>query len=391
LLAVFGMVLFLIDNIRLLELKLNYSLLVSTVIASLFSVICLYSADFNIVDDYSYATYIVSFFVWLFGAYSVAWFFRFFYGEFTFRQLVFYVLSVCVVQCFLALIIHNVPEFKNLVNSVVLQGQDFLEKINRLYGIGAALDNAGVRFSIVLILTANLLINDEYVREKPLIYFLILISFFIVGIIGNMISRTSVIGFGFGLAYIIFYSGVFKKIIEYKSFRSSLIFIAVLVIIVFFAFYIYKTSIEYRENLRFAFEGFFNWYEKGEWRTSSTDKLNKEMWIWPQDTKTWIIGSGIFGNFVYNTDVGYCRFILYSGIIGFLTFASLFIYNSIIFMIKVPQYRMMFFMFGLLPFIIWLKVATDIFFIFALFYCIDSFSTTYKKKTNLNSSHETRV
>ena len=45
--------------------------------------------------------------------------------------------------------------------------------------------------------------------------------------------------------------------------------------------------------MRFAFEGFFNWVEKGEWSTSSTEKLNREMWIWPNDQRTWLIGSGL--------------------------------------------------------------------------------------------------
>lgn len=44
------------------------------------------------------------------------------------------------------------------------------------------------------------------------------------------------------------------------------------------------------------------------------------MWVWPEDVKSWIIGTGLFANFVYSTDIGYCRFILYCGLIGFGTF-----------------------------------------------------------------------
>lgn len=378
-LAVLGIALFLFDNLRFSELRVSYNLLASFMLAIVFSSICYYSTEYNNTIDYSYATYIVSFFVWLGGAYSVSWFFKMFYGEFSFRQFSFYVIGVCVTQCILALLIDNIPVFKGLVDAVVLQGQDFLDEVDRLYGIGAALDTAGVRFSIVLLLAANLIIKDNYVRDNSRVYFLILMSFFFIGVVGNMISRTTVIGLGLGFAYLLYASGIIKSVIQYKSFKSTLIFILILGFIIFMAMYIYNTSAEYRKTLRFAFEGFFNWYESGVWRTQSTDKLNTEMWIWPQDTKSWLIGTGIFGFFVYSTDIGYCRFVLYCGLIGFTSFALLFVYNSIAFMIKVPQYRTMFFILGVLPFIIWLKVATDIFFIYALFYCMDSFTITNGK------------
>lgn len=374
-LTILGVGLFTLENIRISEVKINFDLLVSVAISIFFSVICYYAALHNDTDDYSYANYIVSFFVWLSASYSVFWFFKRAYGFFSFRQFVFYLNGVCVFQCITALLINNVPSIRILVDSIFIQGQGFLHEIGRLYGIGASLDPAGVRFAIVLVLTASLLIKDQYVRNNSKIYFLLLVSFFTVGIIGNMISRTTILGFGFGFVYLLYASGLFSRIIQYRSFKATLIFISVLAFIVFFAVYIYQTSEEYRTSLRFAFEGFFNWFETGEWRTGSTDKLNKEMWIWPETTEGWIIGTGIFGNFVYSTDIGYCRFILYCGIVGFSCFSLLFIYNSLAFMFKVPQYRIMFFVLGVLPFIIWIKVATDIFFIYALFYCIDSFST----------------
>ncbi len=127
-------------------------------------------------------------------------------------------------------------------------------------------------------------------------------------------------------------------------------------------------------------KAFFNWVEKGEWSTGSTDKLNREMWIWPEDQKTWLIGSGLFGLFVYNTDVGYCRFILYCGLIGFSVFAFLFVYLGLFFSYKVPKYRLLFLIFIALTFVIWLKVATDIFFIYALFFCLDQFVTIPEDK-----------
>lgn len=67
------------------------------------------------------------------------------------------------------------------------------------------------------------------------------------------------------------------------------------------------------------------------------------------------------------TDVGYLRFIFYFGTLGLAAFS--------IFMGKVTQlcirqfkeYKIVFLMFLAVNFIVWFKVATDVFLIFALF------------------------
>lgn len=133
----------------------------------------------------------------------------------------------------------------------------------------------------------------------------------------------------------------------------------------------YQNNHNFYQNMRFAFEGFFNWIEKGEWRTGSTDRLNAIMWVWPESFKSWMIGTGKFGFYTFSTDIGYCRFILYCGLIGFGVFSSFFIFNACVFARKREHFLLLSFLLLSLTFIIWIKVATDIFFIYALFYCLD--------------------
>lgn len=70
----------------------------------------------------------------------------------------------CVLQCTLALLIDNVDSVKILVDQYISQAtiaeNEFLNEVKRLYGIGAALDPAGTRFSIVLLAIATVLAND---------------------------------------------------------------------------------------------------------------------------------------------------------------------------------------------------------------------------------------
>ena len=162
------------------------------------------------------------------------------------------------------------------------------------------------------------------------------------------------------------------------------IFIPVLV-------YFYNTDVGFYSNMRFGFEGFFNWWEKGEWQTSSNDIL-KNMVVFPDNLKTWIVGDGYFENplvtdlyyvgettygYYKNTDIGYLRFIFYFGLIGLIMFIIYFIRVMIVCAMRFPAYRTMFIMILLVNFIGWFKVSTDIFLVFALFLCISE--TDYEK------------
>lgn len=371
-LAALGGLWFIFDH-KVVSMKLNISVLVSSLIALIFSIICLISSDINNTKDYSYASYIMSYAIWMFSAYFVGACIRAYYGVFSFKYLTFYMLGVCVFQCIMALLIDFVPEVQQVVDSVVSQGQSFYKKINRLYGIGAALDSAGVRFAVVLLMTGVLLSEDTEIRKSTKQTLLILVAFFFVALVGNIISRTTFVGLLPAFLYFFFFSGLIKVRVFFDSIKLGLNFAFVLTLAIAITAYLYYTDVDFYENIRFAFEGFFNWVETGEWRTDSTDKLNNEMWIWPEDTKTWIIGTGIFGNFEFGTDIGYCRFILYCGLTGFSVFALLFVYNAIAFMYKVPNLWKFFVILLILTFLIWVKVSTDIFFIYALFYSIDKF------------------
>src|SRR5690606_12132422 len=284
--------LFCFKNLRLDQTNISKSLFGAILIACTFSMIGFISVDLNYTSDYSYATYLISFGVWLAGAYSVCFVISAVHGNASFKIITFYLAAVCFIQCVLALMIDNIPSIQMFIDIYVMQGQDFIIEVDRLYGIGAALDPAGVRFSIVLIMIVGLLSNDKKVRGSRIQIVLLLLAFFMIAITGNIISRTTILGVGCAAVYFTMSSGLFKNVILYDSIKLGLWFGGILTISVLITLYLYQTDEVFHDHIRFAFEGFFNWAEKGVWRTDSTDKLNREMWIWPTDLKTWIIGSG---------------------------------------------------------------------------------------------------
>lgn len=372
-LAALGIAAFVIHCIRHRTLEMHTYVIVSALLAILFSLWCLYSITANGTDDTTYVMYWVSFATWTLGAYGVCAFFRLLGKSPTLANITKYAAITCLAQCITAILIDRFPAFESLVNSVFVMEQSFFNSIHRLYGIGAALDSAGVVFSVVLVLIAHQITQNEQVAGKGTNIFLYSMAFVVITIMGNMISRTTFAGFGLGSIYMLA-AYLYRHrdgLLTTRNTRLVAIFTLVLVIAVIASIVLYRTNPTFRSYFRFAFEAFFNWVETGEFRTDSTDKLNNVMWIWPTDTRSWIIGTGIFGHFIYSTDIGYCRFTLYCGLVGLVLFSIYFIYNGLSLIPKFRSSTLLFLLLIAMTFIIWVKVATDIFFIYALLFCAE--------------------
>lgn len=376
--AVFGVLALSYHIIRSRNIQIDKELLPSISLAVIFSLVGYISVDINNSNDYAYATYFISFGTWILGAYSVYRLLKVFHNYVGFKLIVQYLVAVSVVQCCLAIGIDNIPSLKTFVDTYISQDTiadvEFLKRVNRLYGIGAALDPAGTRFSVVLLSLAAVLVSDirnGNTSNKSLILYWS--AFVVISVIGNMISRTTTVGMAMGLGYILFGSKIVAVEISNRALNFWKVLLLVSVVLLGVAVYFYNAEGQVRGQLRFAFEGFFNWVEKGEWRTDSTDRLNSVMWIWPEanDLKTWIIGKADFSFGGTGTDIGYCRFIFYSGLIGLIVFSVFFIYNAMACIAKFPEYKYYFLSLLALGFIIWLKIPTDLFLIYALFFCID--------------------
>lgn len=363
--------------------SIDNKMFVLFILAAIVSLIGFVSVTYNNTFDYTYSTYIISMAVWLSAAYVATTCMRITHGYISVILVSNYIIAICALQCISAVMIDMIPSFKYLVNSFV-SGFGFEAGVKeldgeRLYGIGAVLDVAGTRFSAALILTAY--ITGKYAEEltrKQL--FLYLIAFLIILIIGNMIGRTSTVGGIIAIIYWIYSSKIYHFRFENRKTRILKYILGLLIISLPIIIILYNTNYQIRNNIKFAFEGFFSLVEKGKWEVSSNEIL-KNMYRYPETFKTWFIGDGYFNNpqndqyfigrirggYYMGTDVGYLRFIYYFGSVGLLAF--------FLFMLKVGQtciYRAssqkeIFILLLLLNFTIWFKVSTDIFLIFGLF------------------------
>lgn len=384
-LAVIGLVLLGVSLIKKGNAGIDRDFITLSLWALAISLIAFISITINNTPDNTFTTYFMSMWVWLGGAYAVVLLIKSIHGGISVSLIVNYLLAVCILQCVLALIFDNNPAASEWQIST-FEGEGYMgTKEDRMHGIGCALDVAGFRFAAVIIMTAFLLCQ-KYMKNYFWISMLYIAAICFISVVGNMISRSTVIGTAIALFFILCFGIIKNK--NLTLFSQLSIFI---VGIVCLCIYLYNADEGFRTNLRFGFEGFFSLVETGEWETHSNDIL-KNMVVWPDHLKTWIIGDGYFNNPADNTldtfdpyytgeyfggyymatDIGYLRYIFYFGLIGLIAFSLFLINVSSICARRFQTFKWMFVLIVALNFIQWFKVSTDLFVVFAPFLCISS-------------------
>lgn len=343
----------------------------------------------NETRDYTYVSYIISMWVWLSAAYVAVKYMRAVHGYISVELVCNYLIAVCVFQCVSALVIDFVPAVKNFATTYISDlgptRMELMKETGRLFGFGAALDPAGSRFAAVLTIIVFIAARlSGSAHSKRIVWYIL--AFLLIAVVGNMIARTTTVGIIIALAYLLYASGLHRMAIRKSTGRVVLWFAGVLAVAVPLLVILYNTNEQFHDNLRFAFEGFFSLAEKGRWEVSSNEIL-KNMVVFPDNMKTWLIGDGYMINphisdpyytgdyhsagYYQLTDIGYLRFIFYSGLIG-LSAMSVFIWKSgRISMQKFPTQKMLFWLLLAVNYTVWFKVSTDIFLVFALFLVID--------------------
>lgn len=376
-LAVLGVLWFFYDSLRKQRgMIVSEVFLFGGIFSIIYSLVNLVAVEVNDTNDYSYANYLTTYVTWIFSAYPVVRLMRIVHGRVTISLLTYYLAGLSVFQCITGVLNDNFPIAQELTDKIVFTAQDFYESIDRMRCFSTSLDPAGVRFSLVLILIAATICMDEKVQQSKSRLILLFIAYLLISGIGNMVARTTSTGMALGILLLFIKSNVIGLRIHTHMVKTMSIFSVLLVVFGGIGVALYNTSEYFYTQFHFAFEGFFNFFEKGEFTTGSTQVL-QTMWRWPEDTKSWIIGTGLYGGYLYSTDIGYCRLILYSGLVGFTTFALSFVYYAYFFARKYPRYLWLFLCFLAMTFIVWSKVSTDILLIYAFFFWFTAEESDY--------------
>ncbi len=362
--------------------NINKDFFIVSLLALGVSFVSMLTMIINGTTDGAYLSYIVSMWVWTGAAYFVVNVIKAVHGKVTVELVCLYMIAVGVCQCLIAITMDMYAPLKNFVDSF-LAGEGFMGKFEgRLYGIGCALDVAGGRFAVLLIMIAFLLPSMIKRPDGAPYVFFLMSAFCIIAVIGNMIGRTTTVGLILSVIYLI-YAMIAKGVIDaaekWALMRWILVFVTCAIVVFTF---LYNFDSSWKNYLRFGFEGFFSLAETGRWVVTSNSMLMNGM-VFPDTLKTWIIGDGYMGGmsedpyyqgdlwygYYQGTDAGYSRFLFYFGVIGMGTFVAFMFKVCQVCMKRFAQYRYMFLLLLLLNLAIWVKVSTDIFLAFAPFLC----------------------
>lgn len=250
--------------------------------------------------------------------------------SFTEDVVVKYIVASVTFHNFLAVLGFLVPTLGSVM--MAMQNQDenanavltsIIEFQSRIIGLGIGNFFTGGIVSSLGIMCCAYLISTE---KRKIIGVGYIALFLFLSISGLFIARTSIVGILLSLCMLFFPVFVIKsgwriKVLISRENRMLFIFIIIILILLLFLF-LESSGLMQSSAFTHAFELFLNFSSAEGASTSSTDHM-MDMYIFPEDIKTWVLGDGRFsdnGGYYMGTDVGYLRLIYYYGIFGMLFF-----------------------------------------------------------------------
>ena len=253
-------------------------------------------------------------FAWIFSTYLIISLFFYIYPKGTFVQIVYLLIGVVLLQCIIALAMHENEAVKGFFES--LQMADAVAQMKRdqtegarLLGYGTAFFGSGIVCGFALILIVYVVMTQNLNFIKLSLAAAIYIFIFYVGLIS---ARTTTVGLAASIVlFIILFLTGSKKVSSAQTIKFVVIGIG-FASIGYTLCYLY-----FPEFSDWAFELFTNYEQSGELRTQSSDGLS-HMFILPYNMGQWMHGIG--GMAFFGTDVGYSRLLFYFGLPGTLAY-----------------------------------------------------------------------
>ena len=402
--AVIGIVLYLTDLRRRRNYAISREFIGLLIYSGLISLAAVFTFVYHNTQDKLYTTYFMSMLTWLSAAYTTVRVIKAVHGKVFIELLSAYVIGVSVTQGLLSVIADMYTPLGDFFVRVI-PGLAWSRSVNRLFGFGSmtTLDSAGIRYALVSVLCAhNIRSAIENKNTKYVSWYIL--AFLIITVTGNMVARTTSVGSLVGLGYMLLFMAPFRAKLDSGLLRTWLwVIIETLAMFLLLAL-LYNTDPDFHTRLRFAFEGFFSLIETGHWETASNDVLIS-MYVFPDNIETWLLGDGYFINpyddpnflgefvegFYMGTDVGYLRFIYFFGLLGLSIYSLYIIFAGRSAARLNPGNDFFFLVLTSMNFIVWLKVATDCFFVLCLFICLGYVKNGMEEQEELEEMEETEV
>jgi len=237
-----------------------------------------------------------------------------------------YLIYIFIIQALIQFFSFVSPEIRNFLNLFRVEDKILIaERYNYIRGLaisGGQFFGLAVGFGLIFIIYSYFW-YDVFKKASVLKYLSLIFLFF-----GAMsAARSSLVGVGISIFYFVINKIKNMELKFNRRLKINIINIVLIIILIFtILLTIYLIDFDFiidkiQRMSKFAFEFIYNFINKGELSTSSTDILFNRMYF-KVDLKTFFIGDGLYtnpdGSYYMHTDAGYMRNILYFGIVGFI-------------------------------------------------------------------------
>lgn len=236
-------------------------------------------------------------------------------------------IGAALLQCILSVLVFILPPFRQFIFYLVPMNEmnEYAVNFNihptedvlfRLIPVGYDFWGNGTCLAVIIFLMA-LLINGEK-SGKVFVYLLIILV--LITAIGAGVSRTTLIGIPFFLAYLVISKGNRDK----KKYLFSIIIGSIPIILFAYTWFLESNPL-FEDVFERAFSVFYIFKESGE--IQSVESM-VGLAVIPTEVKTWIIGDGYMSDplqpgtgFYKGVDIGIWRVIWGVGLIGLCIFS----------------------------------------------------------------------
>lgn len=255
--------------------------------------------------------------MYMFSSYLIAFLLVKYCGTYSLYPLLEMIVYITIFQALVSFMFFLVPSTYEIYKGLVVM-DDFNDEMTSMLESMRLMSMGAIRYATAasqygLVMWALILLKEQgygFFARHNVIYSLVISLFCLAGMLSG---RVFFVMLPVTVAFIFFLKDMSVKDTIKTSFMTFLP-----VIIVGAAAFIYLFA-ENEELIKWVFELFINLGDGGSMESASTNEL-REMYLFPTELKTWLIGDGksvgTYTSFYKATDVGYIRSIFYWGLIG---------------------------------------------------------------------------
>lgn len=261
------------------------------------------------------------------SAYLVFSFARWCYKNVTIGTILYYIVLAAVIQTFIATVFYITPSYYvayySYLNGDIAHKEfdDTMALLNvRFVGVGSSFFGGTIKYGIAFFsLLIMPYVHHNRLTSNKILYWLALIVIIFGGL---MTGRSFFIAIILGITMVTSIRS--KNLLFYIANSFKIVILGVLFLpIVYLSSTLFFDVSQFERAFNFAFELFINASEGEGFQSSSTNK-QLEMYVFPESTKTWLIGDAKMqnsdGGYYMFTDIGYLRLIYYFGLPATLFF-----------------------------------------------------------------------